>query len=508
METVVFFSNKSIEVVKGTKRKGRLTIEQSEFFPLEEGAMLNGVITDVEMVESVLREVVRTQKDLLKNVRLVIDSSLIATKNIEIPVLKRKEMEKLAATEFEDTAGNYEDLVVDYTMIPGQKKENMLCIGLEKGVLEAYISLFKRLKIKITEIDVGLNTLIQYITQTKDYKGMTIAINVVDGKNLLSLLFNEGRYIFSNRSRLLSDRGTQSFAGELSDKLSTLTQFHKSQKHESDLNMSIYAGVDDLELSMLRESIYDPDMNVFMIPQTPNIICGGKVKDTFSFSDAFLITTAFFTHKKRVNLYSAYIRHGKPKKELKPLHKAMLLPAGMIALFLGVFLALFLLGWNMENNLEWMNEYIANADNQQLFMEAQALSDQLDTVNARITELESVNSAIASKPVLVSEKMNQLFTLRNGAVEITQMEYDEEDGLLHLVGYANSENDASRYVDRIKETNYFSYVNYTGYALREMEKTITTSTNATTGTTATSTSSTTSVEVFDFDVDAYLKAGE
>ncbi|WKY47930.1 pilus assembly protein PilM [Eubacteriaceae bacterium ES3] len=504
METLVFFSNKGIEVVKGVKGKGRLNIEASYNFPMEEGAMLNGVITDVEMVESVLKEAAQTHKNLFQNVKLIIDSSLIAIKNIEIPTLKKKDMEKLVATEFEDSAGNYEDLVADYTMIPGPTKENMLCIGLEKGVLETYVNLFKGLKIKIKSIDVGLNAIIQYITQTKDYKGMTLAINVVDGKNLVSLLFNEGKYIFSNRSRLLADRGTESFAMELSDKLSTLIQFHKSQKMESELNMSIYAGLDELELDMLRSSVYDPEMNLFMVPQTPNIAVKSQAQDDFSFSEDFLIATGFFSHKKQVNLYTAYLKHLKPKKEMKPWHKALILPAGMIALFLGVFLALFLLGHNMEDNLVWINEYIADAENQQQFMEAQALSDQLDLINARISDLESLNGAIASKPSIVAAKLNELESLQNNAIELTSMSYSEEDGILHLSGYANSEKDASRYVDRIKATEYFTYINYTGYALREMERTITTSATAT----STSTSTTSTVTVFDFSVDCYLKAGE
>jgi hypothetical protein len=504
VETLVFFSNRGIEVIKGVKGKGRLTIEAVNHFPLEEGAMLNGVITDVEMVESVLKEAVQSNQKLFQNVKLIIDSSLIAIKNIEIPTLKKKDMEKLVATEFEDSAGNYEDLVVDYTMIPGPKKDNMLCIGLEKGVLETYVSLFKRMKIKIKSIDVGLNTILQYITQTKDYQKMTLAINVVDGKNMLSLLFYEGRYIFSNRSRLLADRGTESFAMELSDKLSSLIQFHKSQKLESELSMSVYAGLDELELEMLRNSVYDQEMNLFLVPQTPNIAVKAQLQDNYIFSEEFLITTGFFSHKKQVNLYSAYLKYLKPKKEMKPLHKALILPSVMIAFFLGALLTFYLLGENMQNKLVEMNDYIANSDNQALFLEAQGLSDQLDEVNARIAQLESLNDAVASKPLLVSEKLNQLATIQNGAIELTEITYSEEDGVLHLAGYANSEKDASRYVDRIKETGYFSGVDYTGYALREMEKTITTTAAAT----STSASSTTTVTVFDFSADCYLKAGE
>lgn len=503
METIVFFSNTSIEIIQGTKKKQNLIIQNFQTTPLERGAMLNGVITDAEMVEAALREARKTRS--FKNAKLIIDSGLILSKNIEIPRLKPKEMKDLAIREFEDTAGNYKDLIVDYSLIPGEKKENMLCIGLEKGVLDVYGEIFKRLKIKIKAVDVGLNTIIQYVSQTKDFKGKTFALNIVDGNNMFSLLFDQGQYIFSNRYRLMAEPGSPEFRDELYSKLSALIQFHKCQQYESLLNMSLYVGIDQAELDELQ--VMMTEVNLFMMPKTPNI----RSQVEADFGDYFLLATGFFAHKKPIDLLKVYQNYGKKKRELSKLQKAMIFPLLMVALFVGAFLAFFALEKNMDNNLLEMNAYIEDPENQDLFMEATNLSGQLEVINGEILKLETIDEAIRSKPLIISERLKQLEALQNGVIKWTAMDYDEGAGILHLSAYANNEREAAQYIERLEGTGYFYHVQYVGYAEREMERSQTTSTTAIagqTGTRPTSTTSTSKVVVFAFELDAYMKAGE
>lgn len=511
METIVYFSNNSIGIIQGKKKKQNLTIQNFEIIPLEEGAMFNGVITDVELVENALRGALKNNRRRLKNAKLIIDSGVILSKNIEIPKLKPKEMKALAGREFEDMAENYDDLLVDYSLIPGEKKENMLCIGLEKKVLDVYAGLFKRLKIKIKSVDVALNSIIQYVSQTKDFKGKTFALNIVDGTNMFSLLFEEGRYIFSNRYRLMAEPGTPGFRDELYSKLSALVQFHKSQQYESDFNMSLYVGIDELELLALEDMVTEMEINLFIMPQTPNISDNTQIRENFQFDDYFLPTTGFFANKKQIDLLKAYQNYGKKKDGLTKNQKAFIFPVALLALFLGVFLAFFVVSKNMENNLADMNEYIDNPENQDLFMEATNLSTQLDAINQEILKLESIDEAIRSKPVIISERLNQLASLQNGVIEWTAMSYDEEEGILHFSAYAANEREAAQYIERIDETGYFYHVQYTGYEELEMERTQTTSTTTVagqTGTRPTSTTNTSKVAVYSFQVDAFLKAGE
>jgi len=337
MQTLVYFSNDGIQVLQGSIKKGHLNISHFKTLPVEAGALINGVITNEDLVKEAIAGAQKENPQLFKNMKLVIDSSLIATKTIEVPQLKPRELAALAAVEFEDNAGNYDELVVDYANMPGVAGNSIFCCGVEKRVLESYITLFASLKIQIQSIDVGLNTLIQYVLATRDFKGMTFALNIVDGKNLVSLLFENGLYIFSTRSRLLAESGTEALADELSGKLSSLIQFSKSQKSEHTLNMSLYAGLDEFELEALKALNFDPELNLFMMPQTPNIKNGFVMDEAFDFGNFIYPIAGFFAGIKPINLFTAFKKSNVVKKELPFEYKALILPVAMILICLITF---------------------------------------------------------------------------------------------------------------------------------------------------------------------------
>ena len=501
MQTLVYFSNDGIQVLQGIIKGGRLNISHFKTLPVEAGALINGVITNEEAMKETIAEALKETPHLFKNMKLVIDSSLIATKNVEVPKLKPKELAAVAATEFEDTAGNYDALVVDYAHIPGPSGNNLFCCGVEKRVLESYVTLFASLKIQIKSIDVGLNTLIQYISATKDYKGMTVALNILDGKNLVSLLFENGIYIFSNRSRLLSERGTDAFADELSGKLSSLIQFNKSQKSEYTLNMSLYAGLDEYELNGLRALNFDPELNLFIIPQTPNIKNGFVMDESFDFGGFIYPIAGFFAGTKPINLFDAYKKSNVIKKELPFEYKALIAPAAMILTCLIIFGVFFGLKYSAQKKLEEMNAYISDTNNQAEYMQAKELTDEVSAIQSEVSNIESINMAIGTNPNLTSDKLTHMVTLCNGVISLNAMEYDGTTGAIHISAVANNEKEAAQYIKRLKETQYFTQVDYTGYAQVTASSGQTTTSGTTTNTGITSTG-------FTFSADAYLKAGD
>ncbi len=505
MQTIVFFSNDGIQIIQGTMKRGQLIVSHFQTLPFEPGTLINGVITNEDAVKQIISEAAANNKKLFKNVKLIIDSSLIAIKNVAVPKLKPKELEALAVAEFEDSAGNYEELLVDYSMIPGPEGMNIFCCGIEKRVVEAYVNLFKSVNIPIMSIDAGLNAIVQYVSGSKDYNGMTFAINILDGKNLVSILFENGIYVFSNRSRLLAERGTNAFAEELSAKLSSLIQFNKSQKSEYSLNMSVYAGMDEYELNTLKTVIFDPEIALFIIPQTSNIKIGFKIEEVFDFGKFIYPIVGFFTGSKPINLAVVYRKSNIVKKEIPIAYKAMALPAGMMVLFLLIFAAFFALNYNAQNKLVELNDYISNQNNQDDYLKANALSDEVAAIEAQISNMEMINKAINSNPKVVSDKMNHLVSLTNSVIELNTLGYDGTTGAIKITAMAKNELDASAYVERLKATQYFTQLDYTGY-----EQVITTRTETTTTILATSgskTANTTITKAYSFTVDAYLKAG-
>lgn len=503
MQTIVYFSNEGIQIIQGSMKREQLIVSHFQTLPFETGTLINGVITNEEAVKQIIADAMKANKNIFKNLKLIIDSSLIATKNVEVPKLKPKELDALAVTEFEDSAGNYEELLVDYSSIPGPNGRNMLCCGIEKRVLASYINLFKSMKIPVMSIDVGLNTIIQYVSASKDYRGMTFSVNVLDGKNLVSILFENGIYVFSNRSRLMAERGTTAFGEELSEKLSSLIQFNKAQRSEYALNMSVYAGMDEYELEILKAVIFDPAISLFIIPQTSNIKIGFKIEEVFDFGKFIYPIVGFFTGIKPINLAAVYKKSNMVKKDIPVALKALIVPVGMIVIFLLLFGIFWALRFNAAKNLAEANSYINDPSNQEEYMQAKTLTEEVDGINVQVANMEKINTAINSNPQIISEKLNHMVTLCNGVIELNSLNYTGTTGAIQVQAMAKTEQDASAYVDRLKSTQYFTELEYTGYEKVDMTRTETT----TNSTTSTVTTSITNTAMYKFSVTTYLKAG-
>ena len=131
-----------------------------------------------------------------------------------------------------------------------------------------------------------------------------------------------------------------------------------------------------------------------------------------------------------------------------------------------------------------MNAYINDANNQAEYMQAIALTDEVSGIQAEISNMEMINAAINSNPQLGTGTLSVLSTMGNGVIALNSLEYDGTTGAIHIVGTANNEKEAARYIERLKGTQYFTGVDYTGYAQ------VTTTTG------------------YSFVADAYLKAGD
>jgi len=168
------------------------------------------------------------------------------------------------------------------------------------------------------------------------------------------------------------------------------------------------------------------------------------------------------------------------------------------------------LKYSAGKRLEEMNAYISDTNNQAEYLQAKELTDEVDSIQTEIDNIEMITAAVNSNPDLVSVMMNSLATQGNGVITLNALAYDGITGAIHIEATANNEKEAARYIERLKSTGYFTQVDYTGYAQVSGTQTTTTTSTTTTGTTsstATSSSTTNTILGYGFSADAYLKVG-
>lgn len=256
-ETVIHLTNNSLKVVEGfVNSSSMIKIENFEEYAFLEGTMLNGVIMEEENVKDVLRMLYQKGIHLA---RLVVDSGQILRKHAIVPKLKHQEVLQVCKDELNMIEGDYEDLVYDYAILQEQLDNQdgmeILCCAMEKKFLQSYIDIFDDVHITISSIDIAINALFKLTYCMPELKDKTYAVSIIDGNDVSSSLFVKNKLVFTNRSRLFSERGSVAFVKELTTNITQLMQFNKSQYKDTDIDIVYFCGLDEYEETIVYDVV-------------------------------------------------------------------------------------------------------------------------------------------------------------------------------------------------------------------------------------------------------------
>lgn len=256
-EYVIFISNHNVQVIKGScDRNDMIKVDDYKQYELTEGCMINGIITDDQPIKEILDTI---KGNGVNSCRLVIDSGQIIVKNMNIPILKGKEIIKIVQDELASVEQGNEEMIYDYSVLrknyEDQPGGEILCCSLEKKLLTSYIDLFSSAGIKLTTVDISVNALMKLTQELPDLEHQTYIVSILDGNNVSSYLFEDNHYTFSNRSRLFSERGTNAFITEMSSNISQLIQFNKSKRSLYTIETAYFCGLEDEEEPIIFDNI-------------------------------------------------------------------------------------------------------------------------------------------------------------------------------------------------------------------------------------------------------------
>lgn len=256
-EYVIFISNHNVQVIKGScDRNDMIKVDDYKQYELTEGCMINGIITDDQPIKEILDTI---KGNGVNSCRLVIDSGQIIVKNMNIPILKGKEIIKIVQDELASVEQGNEEMIYDYSVLrknyEDQPGGEILCCSLEKKLLISYIDLFSSAGIKLTSVDISVNALMKLTQELPDLEHQTYIVSILDGNNVSSYLFEDNHYTFSNRSRLFSERGTNAFITEMSSNISQLIQFNKSKRSLYTIETAYFCGLEDEEEPIIFDNI-------------------------------------------------------------------------------------------------------------------------------------------------------------------------------------------------------------------------------------------------------------
>lgn len=282
--TTICLSNEKIQTITGTSNGKSVKLQDYNSIPLPAGAVINGVITNEFTTKNCLSEV---KKKGVNAARLVINSSLILLRTAQVPIMYSRQMLNFVRNELSGFQGNYEDLLYDYSVVKRSHPQGggvILCCGVERKMIDSYQELFQASGLKLTGVDVAINCANKLTSLLPELAGKTYILSILDGNNMISLLYEENSYIFSEHSRLFSDRETEGFATEVAGKISSLIQFNKSQKSEHAIENVYFCGLKTTEYRICTQISELLSIEVSELPNSSSIYLKDGTSD-FRISD-------------------------------------------------------------------------------------------------------------------------------------------------------------------------------------------------------------------------------
>lgn len=278
MDTVIYFSNSTLKVVSGQAGKGQVKIKYAQSIALPDRVLINGIITDEQRLRESLAGL---QKSGLfgNRVTIVIDSSNILYRTVEIPFMKPAQILKTVQLEFDNLDTQYEEQVFDYAVlenrIGGENRGRILCCAMGRPMLDSYRTLFASIGVQIGVCDMGLNSVIKAISLYPALHDSSYILVTIEQETIICYLFARQQYIFSNRYRLTTTPDTDDYAAEIASRLSAINQFYKSEKGSVSVEHVYFTDISDKTLALCEQAVSFMDMKAHRLADSPAIFWQG-----------------------------------------------------------------------------------------------------------------------------------------------------------------------------------------------------------------------------------------
>lgn len=439
MKSSIYINQDKIQLVV-QKSATNYTYETIE---LNEGTVVNGVILDIEEVAEKLKKL----RSKVSKAMLIIDSSNIMLKNIVAPKLDRKKTLNIVKNEF---AIEEEDYIYDFTYIAKEKTKNtLLACAVSAEFIEKYITVFKTAQIKIESIDFAINGLIKYAKKTFDFTQGAHLLNILIDNTMLSALFEDGEYKFSNRNRMINEAGSEESYSEVYSKYSAMVQFNKSQKSEHEISESYYIGIDEISVENYTSYVENIDSSVV----------AKHHESIFKKDDYFYACLAFDRTKDDINLVKVAV---KPLVDTEKLAKNMAL-AGVIIGVIGIVGFQYKQFYDENQDLiKEITQIRAYLDDNKI-IEIRQRIQEIEVENAKLTtqiaEYENCVEKVEYNTMFSTDMLDHFFS----EIEVQSVTYSSSGRIVSIAATANSQETASNYAERLRLTGYADTLTYTGY---------------------------------------------
>ncbi|MDO5136787.1 MAG: hypothetical protein Q4D55_12090, partial [Eubacteriales bacterium] len=467
MVTSVFFTNNYIRVVVGTAKRSKAKVSKICSCEIPQGCLINGLITEEQELSRVIKELWETNKLPRKGVRISTESSRFTLKTIKIPDMKPKKMREYVRNEFPEVE-NPQDMIFDYQLISRDKASKMnevMAVMTEKELVESFVELFASLGISIASMTPSRCALIEMTRKTRVMGKDTGLLLLVEGNDLRSNLYVDGKYTYATKRRLFSERGSEALAAEVTKGTSEIQQFMMAQKIDSRLKNVFIAGLDPQEEEEVRRRIQEIDPSLTVVDTQGGYV---RMPKGTHYGDYVSPVSDLIMGKDGPNFVEAG-RQERIKKDSKAKSFFRLVwPALVVLIGLGgASGAVVALNLDKEGELDSLEEYCTDPTNLLSYEKALEMEEKVNGLSAVLNQIRGFNEIRSSYPWASTQVMGAVERASGDQVAVTVTSYNSQDGNLVIVASASNVSIINQYIDALEATGLFDSVAYTGYTLSQ-----------------------------------------
>lgn len=394
-------------------------------------------------------------------VKLVLPAIYSSARMTQIPYASGRQLTKMAGNVLNENAG---EGVADYGVIQSDRKAGVsLCCGsADESVMKQVLGICKELSLKVKEITVPMEGYLRLFSQMKEYRQNTAIYLIFEESSVISLLYREGTYVYSTRSRIFSERGTLDFGTEIVRNISGILQFYSTTKSEVPITEVYYAGCQDDDFAVSVDGILGMNLSVHPIRLNLPFDAEGEPEDWLACIGAMISDG-----KKNVNLCRTWKKEEEAVQgtvEKGDILKHLIPPAVTLVICLAVFAGVKV--WNTleKHEVQTIDEWINDPLVQEQYQAANEKMKESDRLATEKSQVDQMKTNLDTYPDLTEDKISKIVDASGSDLEVHIKSYDALTGTLTFNALSAKVIDIPGYVHKLENTELFSSVNYSGYS--------------------------------------------
>jgi len=448
-DTVIVIQDECILVASGKAGKPP-KVQEVERIPI------NGFGNPIELWKEALRKY--TQKHHPGPVKLVFPSSYSSSRITQIPYATGKELTRMAENIVAENEG---DSIMDYSVVAADRKNGVtLCCGsADDAIITQVVEFCREIGLTIREITVYVESYLRVMAHQKNHNRKTAIYLLFEENSVTSLLYRDGVYLYSTKSRIFSERGTLDFGTEIVRLISGILQFYATTKSDIPITDVYYAGcqADDFEVSV--EGIHNMQLEAHPLKIDLNFTAEGNAEDWLACIGALTKEKV-----KEINLYQVWCHaHESGAEKTKNTAKQILYPVVVLGLCAAVYAGISV--WNMTEvrKTAKIEEWINDSDVQDAYSKALAKETESEKLADELNQVNQMKQNLDTYPDLTEEMIEKIVDVGGNDMSVQIQSLDMTSGTLTFHAVSRKVIDIPNYIQKLDDTGLFESVDYSGY---------------------------------------------